>query len=125
MRRSTEALEQGRPGQAVGPQEDALEALRQGGQAAAEAMAGQGQGEGFAGLWGFGLPRNGQGSSGTDPFGRPLDGNRGLATGDVVVPDEGDVQRARQILEELRDRAGERSRPADELDYIHRLLRRF
>ena len=54
-----------------------------------------------------------------------LEGNRGFATDGVEVPDESDVQRARQILEELRARAGERGRPTDELDYIDRLLRRF
>jgi hypothetical protein len=35
------------------------------------------------------------------------------------------VQRAREILEELRRRLGEPSRPLLELDYIERLLRRF
>jgi Domain of unknown function (DUF4175) len=35
------------------------------------------------------------------------------------------LQKSRQILDELRRRAGERSRPAIELDYIDRLLRRF
>ena len=41
------------------------------------------------------------------------------------VPDEIDVQRAREILEELRRRLGEQPRPTIELDYIERLLRRF
>jgi hypothetical protein len=35
------------------------------------------------------------------------------------------LQRARDILEELFRRAGERTRPLFELDYIDRLLRRF
>jgi hypothetical protein len=35
------------------------------------------------------------------------------------------MQKSRQILDELRRRAGERSRPALELDYIDRLLRQF
>lgn len=127
MRRSTEALEDGQPGQSIGPQGDALEALRQGGRAAAEALAealAQNPGGG-AGLWGFagrqGRPRPG----GLDPFGRPLEGDRGLATGDVDIPDESDIQRAREILEELRHRAGDRTRPTEELDYLRRLLRRF
>ena len=43
----------------------------------------------------------------------------------VKVPDEVDVQRAREILEELRRRLGDQTRPTMELDYIERLLRRF
>jgi Domain of unknown function (DUF4175) len=43
----------------------------------------------------------------------------------VKVPEEADVQRARQILEELRKRLGERQRPPAELDYIERLIERF
>jgi len=35
------------------------------------------------------------------------------------------LQKSRQILDELRRRAGERSRPVIELDYIERLLKRF
>jgi len=35
------------------------------------------------------------------------------------------MQRSRQILDELRRRAGEHYRPQIELDYIDRLLRRF
>jgi hypothetical protein len=34
-------------------------------------------------------------------------------------------QRSREILEELRRRAGESERPKPELDYIDRLLRQF
>ena len=43
----------------------------------------------------------------------------------VRIPDESDVQRAREILQELYRRAGQRTRSATELDYIGRLLRRF
>ena len=35
------------------------------------------------------------------------------------------LQKAREILDELRRRAGERFRPEIELDYIERLLKRF
>jgi len=41
------------------------------------------------------------------------------------VPNASDLQRARRILEELRRRSGQRSRPVFELEYIERLLRRF
>ena len=43
----------------------------------------------------------------------------------VRIPDEADVQRARQILDELYRRAGEPWRSISERDYIDRLLRRF
>ena len=43
----------------------------------------------------------------------------------MKVPDEIDMQRAREILEELRRRLGQPTRPNEELDYIERLLRRF
>jgi uncharacterized protein DUF4175 len=35
------------------------------------------------------------------------------------------MQKAREILDELRRRAGERDRPQFERDYIDRLLQRF
>lgn len=61
-----------------------------------------------------------------DPFGRS-EGNYGDAidTDDTKVPDRLDRQRSREILEELRRRAGEPERPQPELDYIDRLLRQF
>ena len=43
----------------------------------------------------------------------------------VEIPDEDDVQKARDILRELYRRAAERNRPKPEQEYIERLLRRF
>ena len=58
-----------------------------------------------------------------DPLGRQ--GN-GVSTGTgVKVPEASQLQRARDILLELRRRAGERGRPQQELDYIDRLLKEF
>ena len=61
-----------------------------------------------------------------DPLGRS-DGNYGDAvdTGVDKVPLELERQRSREILDELRRRAGEQQRPKDELDYIDRLLRTY
>ncbi len=50
---------------------------------------------------------------------------RALESRDHKVPDEADLQRSREILEELHHRAGEFRRPVIERDYIRRLLRRF
>ena len=60
-----------------------------------------------------------------DPFGRPTSSNGTVDQSGVRIPDENTLQKSRQILDELRRRAGERSRPLIELDYIERLLKRF
>jgi len=61
----------------------------------------------------------------TDPLGRPLDQAGSMAGGTVKIPDQSDLARAREILEELRRRAGEAQRAPEELDYIDRLLKQF
>jgi len=120
-------------------QRRALEALQQGARDAAQQMArqmgrmqpGEGQGEGEEmgnGQQGgneFGRGR--ERAAGQDPLGRrDRSGQLGQNEGsDVRVPDEMELQRTREILRELRRRAGERDRPPIELDYIDRLLRRF
>ena len=43
----------------------------------------------------------------------------------VKVPDQIDIQRAREILEELRRRLGEPTRQPLGLEYLERLLKRF
>jgi hypothetical protein len=124
MRDAVEALQQGQPGQAVGPQTDALDQLQQAMQGMSEQMQRQmGEGEGSP----EGMPdTTGQRRRvDRDPLGRPLSGNGSYDQGDVKIPEEADVQKARQILDELRRRAGERSRPEIERDYIDRLLKRF
>src|SRR3569623_1300034 len=65
-----------------------------------------------------------------DPFGRTAPredsagGNSGNTTG-VKVPDQSELERARQIFEELRDRRNDPTRPRDERDYLDRLLKQF
>jgi len=117
MGNARDSLGEGQPGEAVGQQGNALEALRQGAQGLAEQMLGQGQGPGMAGRQGN--PRD------EDPLGRPRR-NEGPDFGERVrVPDEIDVQRARRILEELRRRFSDPDRPMLELDYLERLLRSY
>ena len=115
-------LGQGDADSAVDSQGRALEAMRKGAQGLAQSMQqnGMGQGPGQPG-------RNGRARAqqNTDPLGRPL---RGREYGDdvtVKVPGEIDAQRARRILEELRKRFGESTRPQLELEYIERLLKDF
>jgi hypothetical protein len=96
--------------------------MRKGAQGMAQAMQQNGIGPGL------GQPgRNGRARAqqNTDPLGRPM---RGREYGDdvtVKVPGEIDAQRARRILEELRRRFGESTRPQLELDYIERLLKDY
>ena len=60
-----------------------------------------------------------------DPLGRE-NGGRGPSFGDQTrLPDKSQMERARNILRELRRRAEERGRPQEELDYIDRLLKQF
>ena len=109
MRQSERALGQGQPSQAVGPQTEALEALRQGAQNAARALArrlGRGNRFGRSGRIGRfqGPELRGLRPGNRDPFGRPAeeDGTTGTATGNVEIPSEAEIQRAREILDELR-----------------------
>jgi hypothetical protein len=125
MRDATEALQQGDPGQALGPQGNALDQLMQGaGQMMEQLMQQYGQGMPSPGDPTARQPRPGQRAF--DPLGRPLPstGNN-TNTEDVRIPDDLEMQRAREILQELRRRAGEIDRPQFERDYIDRLLRRF
>lgn len=92
----------------------ALDQMRQGAQAMAKEMLQN-------------MPqRYGQnGDTPRDPLGRPQRSQGPDLGTSVKVPTEIDRQRAREILEELRRRIGEPTRPPTELDYIERLLRRF
>ena len=117
------ALGEGNTDGAVDAQGRAIESMRRGAQALAQAL----QQQGFA----FGPGPGGQpgraqqrANPDTDPLGRPL---RGPDYGDqsVKVPGEIDVQRARRILEELRRRFADPMRPQIELDYIERLLKDY
>lgn len=119
MRSAVDALQQGRLGQAVPDQSQAAAALLRALDATGRAMA-QRLG-GMIGMPGPGAEGDGSG----DPFGRSANGRRGLATGEVPIPDRAAMDRAQEILGELRRRAAERYRPAPELDYIERLLHRF
>ncbi len=118
MRDAVGDLESGQPGQAVGPQSEALDQLQQAGRSMMEDMARQ------LGLGEPGGEQAGETDPRFDPLGRPP-GGRGLDARDVVIPDEAEMQRARDIRDELYRRSGDRARPRYERDYIDRLLERF
>ncbi len=115
-------LGQGNADDAVDAQGRALDALRKGAQSMAQSLQQQmGQGRGR----GQGRLGQARGDSDTDPLGRPLRGHDYSDNSSVKVPGDIDVQRARRILEELRKRFGEFSRPQEELDYLQRLLKNY
>ncbi len=126
MNDAVQALRQGQPGDAIGPQTDALDQLQQAAREFARQMQQRlgnalGQGDTREDESGFGERRDGE----RDPLGRPLTNGGAYDQDDVKIPDNNTMQRARDILDELRRRAGERDRPQLELDYIDRLLQRF
>lgn len=123
MRQSQDALSQGDPGQSLGPQTEALDQLQQGLEQFVEQMM-EGQNNQSAGGPSQG-PLGRMRPDGRDPLGRERTNNGGVVGGDVELPSQPDIQRSRQILDELRRRAGESTRPPVERDYIDRLLRRF
>jgi uncharacterized protein (TIGR02302 family) len=123
MEDAQNALGQGSPGQAVGPQGRAIEALQRAGRGIMhQMMRGQGRGTGI----GMGEFRN-QLRGMRDPLGRNwLDEDGGGADiRSFKIPDRGSIERAHEILRELRERAGQRYRAVPELEYIDRLLNRF
>jgi hypothetical protein len=127
MRDATGALQRGQPSEAIGPQTEALDQLQQAARDFAQQLQqrlGKGWGDPSDDEIGA-TDRDQRGRIERDPFGRPTSSNGTVDQGDVRIPDENTLQKSRQILDELRRRAGERSRPLIELDYIERLLKRF
>ncbi|MFY0611903.1 MAG: TIGR02302 family protein [Hyphomicrobiaceae bacterium] len=114
MESAERALRNGDLGEATREQSRALEQLRQGAQSMAEQMMRQMPSR-------FGRAQD----TPLDPLGRPQRTEGPDLGTSVKLPDEIDAQAAREILNELRRRLGERFRPELELQYLERLLRRF
>jgi len=93
----------------------ALDRMRKGAQSMAQQMMENGEMQ--AG--------QGPGNNGRDPLGRPDRSNRPDLGLSVQVPDQIDIQKAREVLDELRRRIGDPTRPPIELDYLERLIREF
>lgn len=120
MKGASEALGEGQGESAVGSQGRALEALRQGAQNMMSQMQAMGQGQGQGP--GEGMPQAGR--NGRDPLGRerPVNGQGPDFGGPTKIPEEIDIQRAREILDEIRRRLGTGAAPGFERDYLERLL---
>ena len=116
MERAERALRNGDLDGATEEETRALEQLRQGAREMAQQMLRQMPSR-------YGHERA---AGELDPMGRPPQRTDGPDPGvGVKVPDQIDIQRAREILEELRRRIGETTRPPVELEYLERLLKRF
>ncbi|CAN7644205.1 TIGR02302 family protein [Mesorhizobium sp. LjNodule214] len=116
MGNAEQALGEGEGDQAVGHQGRALEALRRGAKDMMKQMQAMQGDEGGSEQGGR------QQNADRDPLGRPR-ATRGPDDGtEVKVPDEIDVQRARQILEAIRKRLGNALSPDIERSYLERLL---
>ena len=116
--------EQGR-GKAVDAQGRALEGLRKGAQSLAQQMQqgepGDQPGEGQASN---GPMREGR-QGNPDPLGRESHDKRDNSRSTYDPLGVPAAQRAQQVLEELRRRLSDPSRPREELDYLERLLKRY
>jgi uncharacterized protein (TIGR02302 family) len=119
MEGASGALRRTERGQALGEQGEAMDNLRQGAEAMAREMMQQGNGQ----QGNYGRHGEARGDD-RDPLGRPLP-SRGDDFGPErdMLPDEAAIERAREILEYLRNRANDANRPRLELDYFDRLLR--
>ncbi|MBB4650307.1 uncharacterized protein (TIGR02302 family) [Aminobacter niigataensis] len=116
MNQAEGALGKGEGDRAVGHQGRALEALRKGAQDMMQQM------QAMQGDQGGSEEGGRQQNADRDPLGRPR-ATTGPDFGDSVkVPDEIDVQRARQILDAIRKRLGNALSPELERSYLERLL---
>jgi len=121
MEDAEEALRQDDLAGALDNQSDAMEALREGMRELGEQMA---QEQGQPGQQGeaFGQANpNGR----RDPLGRETGQNGRIGTDQNLLPGEDVYRRAQDLLDEIRRRSGDQSRPDEELDYLRRLLDRF
>lgn len=130
MRGAAQALQGQNAGEALAQQGQALDRLRDTAQQMMQQFMAQGmgmgqQGQGQNGMQAGGMQPGQRPDANMDPFGRPIPGMGADISNRVQVPDQGDLQRAREILEELFRRSGERFRTPEELEYLNRLLRRF
>ncbi len=110
MEDSARALDNDNSEEALQAQEKAIKELRQ----ANAALARQDLAE-----------RLGKEGTERDPLGRRLGGNRVEDGEKGYVPGNAERKRVREILDEIRKRAGETGRPKEERDYLKRLLDQF
>jgi uncharacterized protein (TIGR02302 family) len=117
-----DALRDGDNSRALDRQAEAMEALREGIRNLGEAMAQQqnqqgGQGDATA----QGDPQGRQ----QDPLGRSAGAEGRFGTDERFLQGEDVYRRAQELLDEIRRRSGDQTRPEEERDYLRRLLDLF
>lgn len=117
MREAEEALREGDLPRALERQSEAMEALREGMRALGgdpRRAAGEEGGDGA-----------GEARPGADPLGRAAGRGGDTESAEGMLQGDDVYRRARDLLDEIRRRAGERHRPEQERSYLERLLKRF
>lgn len=122
MEEAERALRDGDAAGAIERQAEAIESLREGMRSLGEALAQNqpqqpGNQGGAMGEAGREVPR--------DPLGRNTGQSGRIGTDESLLQGPDVYRRARDLLDEIRRRSGEQSRPSEELDYLKRLLERF
>lgn len=132
MEGAERALRDGDLGAAMDRQAQAIQSMREGLRALAEAERAQGgTPSGQPGPDGPPGQADGAGRAmpsapGRDPLGRATGGQGGsIVTGEGLAEGADPARRARDLLDEIRRRSGEMARPQGERDYLGRLLDRF
>lgn len=109
---------------ALDNQAQAMEALREGMRNLADAMANNNQqGGNQSGDQGFANGRDTKGAR--DPLGREAGAKGRLGSDENLLQGKDVYRRAEKLLDEIRRRSGEQSRPEQERNYLKRLLGRF
>lgn len=118
-----DALRGDRLAEALDNQAEAMEALREGMRNLSEAIAKNEQQEQSPGQQGEAQGRDN--ANARDPLGRENNGRGKTGTDDDLLQGDDVYRRARELLDEIRRRSGDKNRPDLELDYLDRLLDRF
>lgn len=122
MEEAEDALRDGDLDGALDRQAEAMEALRDGmrdfGEALADEQRQNRDGQGGERDMGSADPQ------GTDPLGRRPGETARIGSYENMVQNDPDL-RAQELLDEIRRRSGEMTRPLEELDYLKRLLQMF
>ena len=115
MRNAVKSLKRGTKGGAQASQEQAAGQMDEAAQSLSDQMS---ENESTQ------IDGNGRGKGKRDPFNRTTP-NIGSADGRIDVPTARQLQRSREILNEVRRRSGDRSRSRMELEYLQRLMKGF
>lgn len=125
MDEAEEALRDGNTGRAIDRQAEAIQNLRDGLKSLGRALASNQPQQGQPGAGQQSTEGDPDRLVPRDPLGRTA-GRTGQLGADADMLQGPDVyRRARDLLDDIRRRAGERTRPLPELDYLGRLLDRF